>query len=67
MNDDRNRHSALSGHTVTVILNRKGGQQKLCVFIENGNCAGALQTFKLNAAIDVAEVESLIASVKEAA
>lgn len=54
-------------YTVTFILNRSGGKQKLCFFIENGNCAGVLQTFKLNAAIDLAEVESLIASVKEAA
>ena len=54
-------------YTVTFILIRRGGQQKLRLFIEDGTCAGVLQTFKLTAAIDLAEIESLTASVKEAA
>lgn len=63
----RHRHTTLSGYTVTFILNRKGGQQKLCIFIEDGNCAGVLQTFKLNSAIGLAALEGFIASAKEAA
>jgi hypothetical protein len=54
-------------HTVTFILGRKGGKQSLCVFVENGDCTGVLQTFKLNASLDLAALESLIAAAKEAA
>ncbi|MDP3085979.1 MAG: hypothetical protein Q8N44_20105 [Rubrivivax sp.] len=61
----RRFHTVRSDHTVTFTLDKRGDKQKLFIFVE-AEGTGVVQSFELNQSLNLAVLESLIASAKEA-